>query len=352
VPPPHPSRPWSTRHVVLNLDLKYSQHPITSNPKSQPTSSPQPPGPRGLAGLSGGPAPGPRACRQSCSWGRPSHFAYPANHISPTRQGRMGASMGRRRAGNTKASPMHASYVCRVSRPRAEVVTRGSHGDLPGGTPPGAATTATRQGSSRLSACGCSHPWPGPHIPPTRQITYHLPGKILRTPALGLLDGGLGALPGRSRWLRQQMCNLPGRLRDGVLGLDRLQLPPSPCCSVPPSLPPPAPRLPGKPPRASRRRDTPPSWGEGLSAPWPAVGFYARAQLRGLRQPRWRRAPRAAPRNPAAATAPAPSAPRTLPEPRWAPAGRQGPPAPMAGALEPACRARPRRPFYIPTDPF
>jgi hypothetical protein len=76
---------------------------------------------------------------------------------------------------------MHASYVCGVSRPRTEVVARGSHGDLPGGTPPRAATTATRQGSSRLSACGCSRPWPGPHIPPTRQIAYHLPGKILRT---------------------------------------------------------------------------------------------------------------------------------------------------------------------------
>jgi hypothetical protein len=94
------------------------------------------------------------------------------------------------------------------------------------------------------------------------------------------------------------------------------------CPSFP--LPPPAPRLPGKPPRASRRPGTPPSWGEGLSAPWPAVGFYARAQPRGLRQPRWRRAPRAAPRNPTAATAPAPSAPGALPEPRWAPARRPG----------------------------
>lgn len=136
---------------------------------------------------------------------------------------------------------------------------------------------------------------------------------------------GLGALPGRPRRLNQPMCNLPGRWCDGVLGLDRLQLPPSPCWSVPPSLsPPPAPRLPGKPPRASRRPGTPPSWGEGLSAPWPAVGFYARAQPRGLRQPRWRRAPRAAPRNPTAATAPAPSAPGALPEPRWAPARRPG----------------------------
>ena len=95
VPPPHPSRPWSTRHVVLNLDLKYSQHPTTGNP-----CPPAPPSHRGREGWPAPrrprtrPGPGPEACRQSCSWGRPSHFAYPANHISPTRQGSPGRLHG------------------------------------------------------------------------------------------------------------------------------------------------------------------------------------------------------------------------------------------------------------------
>ena len=170
--------------------------PAPHHGQSQPTSSPQPPGPRGLAGPPAAPNP-PRAW----TGGLPPELQLGAGRpTSPTRQityhlpgkAHLGASMGglwgvahrlhtpptRRRAGNTKASPMHASYVCRVSRPRTEVVG-GARGPPRGA--PRAATTATRQGSSRPSACGCSRPWPGPHIPPTRQITYHLPGKILRT---------------------------------------------------------------------------------------------------------------------------------------------------------------------------
>ena len=141
---------------------------------------------------------------------------------------------------------------------------------------------------------------------------------------------------------RCAICRVDGAMEFWVWTACSCRPPPA-GLSLPPSPPPPAPRLPGKPPRASRRPGTPPSWGEGLSAPWPAVGFYARAQPRGLRQPRWRRAPRAAPRNPTAATAPAPSAPSALPEPRWAPARRPGPASP-GGRCSRTCLQGPRPP--------
>ena len=87
VPPPYPSRPWSIRYVVLNLDLKYSQHPTTGNP-----SPPAPPSHRDREGWPAPrrprtrPGPGPEACRRSCSWGPAvplrlpgkSHITYPA----------------------------------------------------------------------------------------------------------------------------------------------------------------------------------------------------------------------------------------------------------------------------------
>ena len=87
VPPPYPSRPWSIRYVVLNLDLKYSQHPTTSNPNP-----PTPPNHRDREGWPAPrrprtrPRPGPEACRQSCSGGPAatlrlpgkSHITYPA----------------------------------------------------------------------------------------------------------------------------------------------------------------------------------------------------------------------------------------------------------------------------------
>lgn len=132
--------------------------PAPHHGQSQPTSSPQPPGPRGLAGPPAAPNP-PRAW----TGGLPPELQLGAGRpTSPTRQityhlpgkAHLGASMGglwgvahrlhtpptRRRAGNTKASPMHASYVCRVSRPRTEVV-----------------------------AWGRNHGYPADHISPTRQ---------------------------------------------------------------------------------------------------------------------------------------------------------------------------------------
>jgi hypothetical protein len=145
------------RYVVLNLDLKYSQHPTTGNPSPPAPPShrdrdcrPAPRRPRTR------PGPGPEACRQSCSWGPAvtlrlpgkSYITYPARLTWALHGGLWGVAHTdctpptRRRAGETKASPMHASCVCRVSRPRTEVVAR--------------------------------------------QITYHLPGKTLRALPWGL----------------------------------------------------------------------------------------------------------------------------------------------------------------------
>lgn len=78
---------------------------------------------------------------------------------------------------------------------------------------------------------------------------------------------------------------------------------------LPSFSPPRPPAYPANRPEPLAAGIRPPSWGEGLSAPWPTVGFYARAQLGGLRQPSRRRAPRATPRTP---QLPLPQCPRPL----------------------------------------